>query len=61
MNCPPCNHNCHQGTNCPAHYDTLRDRMQEPPARSPWARIAALIVFVAVVTVAYLLNLKGIK
>ena len=60
MNCPPCNRNCHQGDTCPARFDTLRERMQEPAeGYSVWAAIAGAIFFAAVVTVACLLKLKG--
>jgi hypothetical protein len=43
------------------NFDTLRDRMQQPDhsGYSVWAAIAGAIFFAAVVTVAYLLKLKG--
>jgi hypothetical protein len=61
VNCPPCNRNCQQGDTCPARFDTLRDRMQQPDTRgySVWAAIAGAITVIVVVTILYVINVKG--
>jgi hypothetical protein len=58
MNC--CTGNCNQGRACP-QFDTLRDRMQQPQPRSKVGRVLAFLLFAAVVTVFYVLNVKGLK
>jgi hypothetical protein len=42
-------------------FDTLRDRMQQPQPRSKVGRVLAFLLFAAVVTVFYVLNVKGLK
>jgi hypothetical protein len=46
----------------PQDYDTLGDRMQPPTdGYSVWGAIAGFVCFVVVVSVLYVLNVKGLK